>query len=113
MWLCFMGAVFVIVGIGFRTTNKKRNYVFGWKTRFAMKNKETWKEAQNFGGILFIAFGAISLILGYLLYKFYPGSDMISSNIGLVFLVIIFAAGETHLRRVFDKDGNWKKSDSK
>lgn len=113
MWLCFMGAIFVIVGTGFKTTNKKRNYSFGWKTKFATKNRETWKEAQRFGGNLFIIFGAISLISGYIIYKFYPGLNMTAGNIGLIFLVIIFAAGEIHLRRVFDKDGNWKKSDLK
>lgn len=57
-------ALFALVGIlfiilGAIMPKVRRNSIFGLRTKWSMKNDETWKKSQQFGGVTFIAAGLL------------------------------------------------------
>lgn len=52
-----MGIAFVIIGN--IMPKMKRNSIMGLRTTWSMKNDETWKKSQHFGGITFMAAGVL------------------------------------------------------
>lgn len=70
MSLIIMGAICFIVGLIYKSFPPKNiNYIYGWRTSLAMKNQETWKEAQKYGANLFVLGGLISAFTGFLLIQ--------------------------------------------
>lgn len=87
------------------------NGTFGYRTFFAMKNKETWKEGNKFSGIMMIASGVICLFLSLIITLFYnnPRISSKASQMGTLIIVLICTFyTEIHLRKIFNKDGKRK-----
>ncbi len=111
MPLVVAGIIFFLIGGMFFKffPPRKINHIYGWRTCFAMKNIDIWKEAQRYGANLFIFGGLINMSAGLLLYSFLRN---IHETIGLiamfVSLAVILLIGELNLRQVFNKDGSRK-----
>jgi len=109
MDIIYMGGILFIIGAIFKLLPpKKKNWIYGWRTSFAMKNDDTWKEAQSYGANLFILAGLALAALGYLIYVFYPNSSKDMGFFIFIALIVVIIAGEVHLRRLFDEKGNRK-----
>ncbi|WP_105616367.1 SdpI family protein [Vallitalea okinawensis] len=110
MPLLSIGAVCFVVGLIFKLLPpKKINYIYGWRSRLAMKNKETWDEAQRYGANLLIFGGIIAVVSGYFITLLFPKMHSVAGSIcAFVLLVVILILGEVHLRKVFDEEGNRK-----
>ncbi len=61
-----LGIVLIIVGNIMPKT--RMNLLCGLRTPWSMKNEETWKKSQRFGGISFMVAGA-AMIVGSLLMR--------------------------------------------
>lgn len=110
MPLFLLGVIFFIVGLIFKFLPPKRiNIIYGWRTNFAMKNQETWDEAQRYGANLMIIIGIASVLVGYLTYILVRN---IHAILGLVCYILSISAlillGELHLRKVFNSNGRRK-----
>lgn len=111
--------VFLIVGITFSTTGfilkkfppESINGAYGYRTPMSMKNKDTWDEAQKYGGHSMIILGIISCIIAAYAYLV-PNSIINNMSIQLLFLLIgsvgMIVIDEVHLRKLFNKDGSRK-----
>lgn len=111
MILLLAGIIFIACGfLLFKFPPKQVNGVIGYRTSMSMKNKDTWNEAQRYGGISMIVLGIINIILGALFY-FIKGF-LIDYNFQLLFMVlgaiIMIVMDERHLRKIFNKDGSRK-----
>jgi len=111
------GSVFFVVGLLMKYfTPKYPNMSFGYRTPFSEKNEQTWNEANSYSANLVIAIGIINgIVWGYLGYEFRndPNNDLIvaigtPTLIGSAIALLILT--ELHLRKIFDKDGNRRKS---
>lgn len=106
----FSSIIFIIVGVILKVWPPKEiNYIFGYRTFFAMKNQETWKEGNEFSGTMMILSGVIALIFSLLitvLYWNYPHISTSISSIGTILLIVGFVFyTEIHLRKIFDENG--------
>lgn len=108
MPLLSVGAICFIVGLIFKLLPpKKINHIYGWRSRLAMKNKETWDEAQKYGANLLLVGGIVAVFSGYLITILIPNMHQVVGGIcAFSLLVVIFIIGEVHLHKVFDNNGN-------
>ena len=108
---CLIGLVFIVIGILMRLYPPKDiNRTLGYKTPFAMKNKDTWNEGNRFFCILIIGGGILFIILIFIFEYIYV-SNFKDRLLGIIMFVIIIGSmifTEIHLRRVFHRDGNRK-----
>ena len=108
MPLFLMGMIFFIFGgLTFKFfPPKKINYIYGWKTPFAMKNQETWKEAHNYGANLIIISTLICMLMGLALYVFFTKVHVFAGLLGMfISISVIITIGELHLKKVFNANG--------
>lgn len=107
---CIIGLFFALIGLVLMKYPPEHiNNNLGYKTPFAMKNKETWNEGNGFcgkmlliGGIVFIPY---SILFRYL-YSNNLAFSMKISSLGVLIIVIgCIAYTEIHLRIVFDRTG--------
>lgn len=93
-----------------RNPPKKINKLYGYRTRRSMKNQNTWDESNQFSTELMIKSAILTIffqIIAYLIFDFQVA--YISSIIFLlVALIITIPLTERHLKKLFDKDGNWR-----
>ncbi len=111
-----------IIVIGFGVVLKlwppgEINSMYGYRTFFAMKNRETWKEANSFSSVMMIVSGLITLNFS-LLVTFLFKTDSDTSNTisvaGTMVIVLCFVLyTEIHLRKIFDKNGIRKVNEKK
>lgn len=108
--LLTMGAVIAIIGVIFKIfPPKKINSIYGYRTRFSMKNHDTWNEAQRYSSNSFIILGVGFVLLGIVCNYFLK--EIREETQGLVFLLGTFAMicyDEMHLRKVFNSKGSRK-----
>lgn len=105
--------IFIIVGIILKfLAPEEINGVLGYRTFFAMKNKETWKEGNNFSGIMAIMSGSISLVFSILITLICKSDPSLGSKISdigsLIFVFGCIFYTEIHLRKTFDQNGKRK-----
>lgn len=105
--------IFMICGVALKFwAPEEINGFLGYRTFFSMKNKETWKEGNEFCAIMMIFSGIICLLLSITITFFYKNDPSLSRKISDVLTVIIVLGAvfytEIHLRKIFDKDGNRK-----
>lgn len=105
--------IFIVLGVIFKfLAPEEINGALGYRTLFSMKNKETWKEGNNFSGIMSIISGIISLTFSILITFIYENNPSMSSKIsGIGTIILVFSCifyTEIHLRNIFDKDGKRK-----
>lgn len=103
--------IFIVVGVILKLwPPKKINHAFGYRTFFSMQNNETWKEGNNFSGIMMILSGVIAFFFSSSVTFMYWNSPNISSvvsGIGSILFCFSFVFyTEIHLRKTFDENGN-------
>jgi uncharacterized membrane protein len=88
---------------------KNINSIYGWRSRLAMRNKDTWTEAQRYGSNAFIVGGIIIALIGAIIQVTLPElDDLIMLILIILGISAIIFAGEVHLRKLFNKDGSKK-----
>jgi uncharacterized membrane protein len=110
MALAECGLIFVLfAGFAFRLFRpKKINHIYGYRSRFSMKNQSTWDEAQKYSANLFIITGSILVLLGGMQHIIFNESHLMSviQTIELVSsVIVIYIMCEKHLRNMFNNDG--------
>ena len=109
--------IMIVMGRYFmKTSPKKINYIFGYRTNMSMKNKDTWDFAHKYIGKLWFYLGLILVPITVIPMLFVIGGNedtvgMVGGIICIVAVVILIApifSTETALKNTFDKDGNRK-----
>ena len=110
----------VIVGCGYMckiVANEKISDGIGYRTKLSKKNPDTWREANIYGGKVFMICGLIYLICSLIFSLIFFNDEAIAS-IGVAFgilpvsLIGIYVS-ERHLRSIFDNEGNRKEKHKK
>ncbi|WP_097027164.1 SdpI family protein [Clostridium peptidivorans] len=107
---CITGVVLAIFGLVLRVYPPEHiNNTIGYKTPFAMKNKDTWYEGNRFCGTMLLFIGIIFIPFSILMRYLYRNNLNLSESISIVGLAILLIAiiifTEIHLRKLFDKNG--------
>lgn len=93
MVLVECGLMFVfLAGFAFKLFRpKKINSIYGYRSRFSMKNQSTWDEAQRYSANIFIITGSILVLLGVMQHIIFHESYLMSviQTIELVSSVIV------------------------
>lgn len=81
---------FLIFGVAFIALGNylpqlKRNFFIGIKTPWTLSDEDTWNRTHKVGGIVFIIFGLLFILDGFILKSFYSTYFVI---VGIVFLVL-------------------------
>ena len=118
MILIECGLLFVILaGFTFKLFRPKRiNHIYGYRSKFSMKNQYTWDEAQRYSANIFIVTGLILILLGVMQHLIFNESNTMNTIQGIELLssvIIIYIICEKHLRSLFNKDGSQKTSEKK
>ncbi len=104
----FLGLGLLIIGILSKLLPpKKINYLYGYRTKRAMRSDESWKVANSLAFNLFIFIGLVSIIAGILSFLYFP-ETRITEISTVAMLLCIFPVIEYHLIASFDKDGKRK-----
>lgn len=102
---CIIGAVLIILGLVLRAYPPEHiNNNIGYKTTFAMKNKDTWYEGNRFCGTMLLFTGIIFIPFSTLM-KHLKLSESVSVLGLIILLIVIIIFTEIHLRKLFDKNG--------
>lgn len=80
--ICGLLGLSMIV-IGNMMPKLRMNSLMGLRTSWSMKNETTWKKSQRFGGISFIAGGAVMIVLCFLL----KGMTCFWASMGILLLL--------------------------
>ncbi len=79
--------VFLIVGIIMTTGKVRKNVWFGWRTKAAMVNEETFHYANRIGGKGMVALGTVELIFSLLCM--YCMGHQVQDNIMALWIILI------------------------
>ncbi|OAA90356.1 SdpI family protein [Clostridium ljungdahlii] len=106
-----IGLVVLAVGAGLKMWPPENiSNVYGYRTPFAMQNKDVWDEANYFCSNMLICIGIICLIISALCDIIYKSNIDIASKISTIISATIIVCSlpstEIHLRKTFDKYGN-------
>lgn len=109
-----------MIGFGKLFTNKTPqniNYVFGYRTKMSMKNKDTWEFAHKYCGKIWFVLGLVLFPLSIIPLLAVLGKDIqtvgivggIVCCVQLVPLCASFIPTEYALKKTFDQNGRRKK----
>ena len=110
-----IGAVFLLVGWIQKTFPPKTiNNLYGYRMPSAMKNQQTWDEANRYSAVYMIKGGAVLLIGGLLITLLLTRITMAADTYSVINLLLILAATmgsvvammmatERHLEKTFDE----------
>lgn len=106
----------IMIGFGryfTKTSPKKINYLFGYRTGRSMKNEKTWKFAHNMIGKLWWRGGILLLVTVIPLFFFKNAPEdtvgtvcSIIMGVQTLFLIFSIIPVEISLKKHFDDDGN-------
>jgi uncharacterized membrane protein len=100
------GIIMIIVGGVCKVYPPKHiNHSLGYRTPFAMKNINTWNEANEFAGMVLVCVGIISLLITTFFIALGEVNNSTPAKISVILLIISIPYTEIHLRKVFNKDG--------
>lgn len=87
-----------------------KNSNVGYRTKRALKNDDTWNEAQKYASKLMMAFAVIYTTIGFFIrnLKGITGFLIVLFVIVVLLPLIVYIPTEMHLKKIFDKDGNRK-----
>lgn len=93
---------------------KEINYIFGYRTKMSMKNKDTWNFAHHYFGKIWFTLGIIILPISIIVMLLIIGkSQNIIATVGgflcaiqLIPVIVSIIPTEIALRKNFDKDGH-------
>ena len=110
-----IGIICLVIGlITLRFPPKSINAVYGYRMPSAMKNQQTWDEANRFSTWYMIKSGLVLIIVGLLITLFFK-ADLVPGNVkelltvlflilsGIISSVLIIVATEKHLDKTFDQ----------
>lgn len=86
------------------------NNSLGYKTPFAMKNKDTWYEGNRFWGTMLSFTGIIFIPLSISMRYLYKNNLNLSILVLFILFIISIILTEIHLRKLFDKNGAKKQN---
>ena len=97
----------------FRRAPKKINFIFGYRTSFSMKNKDTWAFAHRMIGRVWLPLGAAMLVLSPIPLLCLMGADESAVSLAggmvmsvqVLLLILSIIPVEIALRRTFDQNG--------
>jgi len=97
-----------------KSSPKKINMVFGYRTTMSMKNKETWEFAHRHCGKVWLVVGLILLPISCVAMLFALGKDVnyiaiyicVVIGVQLVLLISSTIPTSVALNKTFDKNGN-------
>lgn len=92
---------------------KEINSLYGYRTTKSMKNKETWKFANMYASMWLVRLTALLFMIAIFLYSWPVDTELIEVYmIGpvIISLIVVIIRTENYLSKVFDKNGNRKKS---
>ena len=110
MAIIITGSLIIVIGLIFKFfPPKKINWLYGWRSRFSMRNQDIWDEAQKYGANLVTIGGLILLLIGLVAeFLLHNRSEIITIVAVALIFIAIFVIGEMHLKRLFHKDGTRK-----
>ena len=109
-----LGLIFLIMGlIQKRFPPKRINSLYGYRMPSAMKNQQTWDEANSFSARYMIKLGLITIIAGFVLVACLDLANMKEdARMGLhaallvvssmAMAVLLITSTEKHMNKVFD-----------
>jgi uncharacterized membrane protein len=105
------GVIILVVALLYKFFPPKRqNLIYGYRTSSAMKNQETWNEANKYAANLMVLISIAIIIIGslsYILLSLKTGINLL--GISIVFMLILtIVLTELRLKSIFDKEGNRK-----
>jgi uncharacterized membrane protein len=101
--LCYFTA-----GVIMNNMASEPNKIFGYRTRAARRNMDTWLEANHFAGKSIMIIGSILMFLLLLLIYMFPEPvGFYPAVLSLIFLgtMLVFWLTESRLHKIFFKDG--------
>ncbi len=87
-----VGSVFIIAGyLTLKFPPKEVNYLYGYRTKSSMKNKEHWDFAQVYSGklMIFCGLGLLLLAVFGLLFEISVGKGVFISVLCIIIAVIV------------------------
>ena len=113
MILIEIGALFTFFGgLLFKLFRPKTiNYIYGYRSKFSMKNQNTWDVAQRYSANIFIISGLLLILLGVIQHIIFNESNTMNNiqGIEVIFSVlVIYIICEKHLRSKFYENGSQK-----
>lgn len=107
----FLAMAFFTVGVMLYSNIKPLNSVFGYRTRSARRNQDTWDEANNYAGKC-LMYAAI-LMMGVIIFSDFLFNDFIRmlESLGtfiIISIICIFFLTERRMKQVFYRDGKRK-----
>ncbi len=100
-WLSYLlfGSVTIIAGLALRfLPPKKRNAIYGYRSRRSFHSQESWDFAQRYSGVLAIKLGVISLAIGVTCCLL-STSVLVPLVIGTLLLIAVIPITEERLRK--------------
>ena len=109
--MLYIGIIVIISGLMFKLFLPRRiDILYGYRTKLAVKNQDTWDVAQKYAANSLIILGFIHVALAFKLNELIADvSISYQFNLCLIGLVVMLIWDEIHLRRVFNRDGSRKK----
>lgn len=108
---CITGAFVTILGFILRAYPPEHiNNSLGYKTPFAMKNKDTWYEGNRFCGTMLLFTGIVFIPLSISMRYLYSNNLNLSILVLFILFVVSIIFTEIHLRKLFDKNGAKKQN---
>jgi uncharacterized membrane protein len=106
-----IGLAFVLIGaVLMKYPPNHINSNLGYRTPYAMKNKETWNDGNRFFGKTLCIGGIIYMLFSVLLRNMYSNNLSLNMKVSLLGLLTIAIAcillTEIHLRMKFDRAGS-------
>ncbi|MDP4146285.1 MAG: SdpI family protein [Bacillota bacterium] len=102
----------VLIGIGLfgvRSDPRNMNSRLCYKSRSAMRNKDTWLEANRYSSLIMIMGGIAAIIIGIIAYLV-PGipaniKGQVCTVLAIITFISTFPLTELHLKKVFNDRG--------
>jgi|GEM_PF-221279 len=100
---------FLLIGVVLKYfPPKKINYFYGYRTEFATKNEDVFKEANRYSANLFILLSILLFVINVIMFIFNVSSAIMGISFGIyiipLFISIIYLT-EKHLHKIFDENG--------
>jgi uncharacterized membrane protein len=94
-----VATVTILAGIALRfLPPKRRNPIYGYRTRRSFHSQESWDFAQHYSGIMAIRLGIIALAIGGICY-WLCASVWVSNVLGTLLLIAVIPITEERLRK--------------
>ena len=87
---------------------KNFNHFYGYRLNSAMKNQDTWQEANKFSADLLVKIAGLYLIFGVICFILIGGklAFIVANSFFIVEVIALIFLTERHLKKIFDKNGN-------